>query len=106
MFKPHKIGYIFNVRNCSQQGGNTGMNEKKVVVYISEDSSKCDQLLFELDKLAVNYETKNVTNNKNFMNELQNEGVYGTPATFIGNNKNPILGRSEEHTSELQSRGH
>ncbi|MFA1822581.1 glutaredoxin family protein [Virgibacillus oceani] len=68
------------------------MNEKKVVVYISEDSSKCNQLLFELDKLDVNYEIKNVTKNKDFMKELQNEGVYGTPATFIGNNNTPILG--------------
>jgi len=81
------------------------MNEKKVVVYISEDSSKCDQLLFELDKLAVNYETKNVTNNKNFMNELQNEGVYGTPATFIGNNKNPILGVQKNKIKRVLEEG-
>ncbi|GAB3791214.1 glutaredoxin family protein [Virgibacillus kimchii] len=68
------------------------MIDKEVVVYISDDSKKCDQLLAELDQLDVNYKTKNVTKNKSYMRDLQNEGVYGTPATFIGNEKNPILG--------------
>ncbi len=68
------------------------MEDKEVVVYISDNSRKCDQLLSELDKMEINYETKNVTKNKSYMKELQNQGVYGTPATFIDNDKSPILG--------------
>jgi len=67
------------------------MSDKEVVVYISDESSKCEQLLSDLDKLNVNYETKNVTKNKKYMKELQNEGVFGTPATFIENDNTLIL---------------
>jgi len=81
------------------------MSHKKVTVYISDDSNKCDQLLIELDKLDINYETKNVTSNKNFMKELQNEGVYGTPATFIGNHKSPILGVQKNKIKQTLNEG-
>lgn len=68
------------------------MSDEDVIVYISEDSRKCEQLLTELDELKVNYETKNVTKHRSYMKELQNAGIFGTPATFIGDEKTPILG--------------
>ena len=81
------------------------MEDKEVVVYISDDSRKCDQLLSELDNMGINYETKNVTKNKNYMEELQNKGVYGTPATFIDNDKSPILGPQKNKIIQALDKG-
>jgi hypothetical protein len=39
------------------------------------------------------------------MKELQNEGVYGTPATFIGNHKSPILGVQKNKIKQTLNEG-
>ncbi|WP_139343278.1 glutaredoxin family protein [Virgibacillus siamensis] len=66
------------------------MSEKNVIVYVSDDCSQCDKLLAHLNKLNVHFETKNVTKYHEYMEQLQEIGVFGTPATFVNNHM--ILG--------------
>ncbi|RYG71881.1 glutaredoxin family protein [Lentibacillus lipolyticus] len=66
------------------------MTSQSVVVYISENSSYCKELLSQLDYWQINYETKNVTKNRKYMQELQEDGIFGTPATVV--NDHVILG--------------
>ncbi|WP_042220389.1 glutaredoxin family protein [Oceanobacillus manasiensis] len=72
------------------------MTKGKISVYISENNKDCDLVLQLLDKKSVPYEVKNVTKHPENMKDLQRQGIYGTPATFIGDEKNPILGFQEE----------
>ncbi|WP_404457546.1 glutaredoxin family protein [Oceanobacillus kapialis] len=72
------------------------MNENNVRVYISEGNKDCDQVLQLLDNKNVPYVVKNVTKHPENMKELQMQGIYGTPATFIGDETEPILGYQEE----------
>ncbi|OZU89181.1 hypothetical protein CIL03_09240 [Virgibacillus indicus] len=68
------------------------MSGKNVVVYISENNSQCKKLMNEMDKWDISYDTKNVTQNTEYMKELQDQGIYGTPATFIEDTREVILG--------------
>lgn len=81
------------------------MTDKEVVVYISEGSSKCDQLLAELDQQNIFYTTKNVTKHKRYMKELQSKGVFGTPATFIDDEDSPILGLQKNKIIQALEQG-
>ncbi|GAA0431554.1 hypothetical protein GCM10008983_05160 [Lentibacillus halophilus] len=67
------------------------MNNQKVVVYISDANNDCKQLLSQLDYCQIDYETKNITQHKDHMEQLQENGIFGTPATFV--NDRLILGR-------------
>ncbi|GAB3045403.1 thioredoxin domain-containing protein [Virgibacillus ainsalahensis] len=67
------------------------MTEKNVMIYIGDNNSQCKELLEQMEKWDVSYKTKNVSQNKNYMKELQDVGIYGTPATFI-EEEDPILG--------------
>lgn len=82
------------------------MKEKNVVVYISDNSSHCEKLLKQLDKWDISYETKNVTENRSYMKELQKKGIYGTPATFIEDRSNAILGCQENKIKEALAEGY
>ncbi|TQS76426.1 glutaredoxin family protein [Ornithinibacillus gellani] len=68
------------------------MSVKEAVIFISNNCEKCDDLLEQLDAWNISYETKNVTDNREYMKELQDQGVYGTPATFVKNGSRVILG--------------
>ncbi|MFD1038378.1 glutaredoxin family protein [Virgibacillus byunsanensis] len=60
------------------------MSEKNVIIYVSNNCLEGERLLKQLDVWNVSYTKKNVSNNKEYMVELQEKGVFGTPATFIG----------------------
>ncbi|WP_174615738.1 glutaredoxin family protein [Virgibacillus ihumii] len=75
------------------------MNEKNVIVYVSDDCSQCDKLLEHLNKLNVNYQTKNVTENHKYMEQLQEKGVFGTPVTFVDNQM--ILGLQKNKMNRM-----
>lgn len=45
-----------------------------------------------MDQWGVNYMVKNITQNIDMKRELQNLGIYGTPATFIEGYSDPVLG--------------
>lgn len=70
---------------------------KKVTLFVSEGSEASDSVKAFLDKNDVTYELKNVTRNKDYLKELQEMKVFGTPTIFIdgkkieGNQENKIL---------------
>lgn len=68
------------------------MIDREVTIYISDQSPQCKNLLEQMDEWGVLYHTKNVSENKDYLNELQSEGVYGTPTLFIEGEHKPILG--------------
>ncbi|SFB04374.1 Glutaredoxin-related protein [Lentibacillus halodurans] len=61
------------------------MNGRDIIVYISENSLQCEQLLDQLDQSDIHYECRNVTENQKYLDQLQKEGIFGTPATFVNN---------------------
>lgn len=75
--------------------GGQPMRNKEVIIYVSEDSTPCEKLLNKMDKWDISYQTKNVTHNKAYMKELQEKGIFGTPATFIEDQNSVILGVQE-----------
>ncbi|TRM11355.1 glutaredoxin family protein [Lentibacillus cibarius] len=66
------------------------MIAQRVVVYINDNSPYCEKLLNELDYWQINYETRNVSKNRKYMEYLQDNGIFGTPATIV--NDQMILG--------------
>ncbi|WP_245976822.1 glutaredoxin family protein [Oceanobacillus arenosus] len=72
------------------------MSNKNVIIYISENNPHCKKVLHLMDTLEIGYKTKNVTMNGQYLQELQNRGIFGTPATFIEDKKHPILGFQKE----------
>ncbi|ALX49155.1 glutaredoxin family protein [Lentibacillus amyloliquefaciens] len=66
------------------------MSDQEVIVYTSENSEQCQSLLGKLNQWDIDYKQRNVTENREYLNELQEEGIYGTPATFV--NKKVVLG--------------
>jgi glutaredoxin len=69
------------------------MSNAKVVVYTSQNCAQCDQVLAKLSEWDVNFEERNVSENREHFKELQSKRIYGTPATFIDGEK--ILGFQE-----------
>ncbi len=69
------------------------MGNSNVVVYTSRDCSYCEKVLDKLTEWDVEYEERNVSEDRSHFRELQSMSVYGTPATFINGEK--ILGYQE-----------
>ncbi|MFD1361997.1 glutaredoxin family protein [Lentibacillus salinarum] len=66
------------------------MSEQEVIVYISENSSHCHNLVNKLYESDIDYKTKNVTEYPEYLEQLHEWGIFGTPATFV--NDQAILG--------------
>lgn len=64
------------------RGGIT-MSKKNVTIYVSEDCHQCGDLITQLDEWNISYHVKNVTKNRRHLEELQDIGVFGTPATVV-----------------------
>lgn len=73
------------------------MNKRGITVYVSDNNLQCKKLLTHLDKWNISYEEKNVTRNSEYMKDLQEQGIFGTPATFIAGQDRAILGFQEKH---------
>ncbi|WP_431801692.1 glutaredoxin family protein [Halobacillus andaensis] len=69
------------------------MSQQEVVVYTSDHCTHCKNVLSKLNEWGIDYKEKNVTQNRSYFKELQQQKVYGTPATFIGDDK--VLGYQE-----------
>ncbi|WP_181350163.1 glutaredoxin family protein [Thalassobacillus sp. CUG 92003] len=67
--------------------------DQPIVVYVSNNCSHCDKVVARLEEWELDYEVRNVSDNKTHFKELQQEKIYGTPATFIGDER--ILGYQE-----------
>lgn len=70
--------------------------EHDVVIYVSDNNSYCKKVIDLVQEHDVSYKVKNVTQNKNYMKELQNNGIYGTPALFVKGEDHSILGYQRE----------
>ncbi|GAA0610603.1 hypothetical protein GCM10009001_29870 [Virgibacillus siamensis] len=79
------------------------MNERNVIVYVSDDCSQCDKLLAHLNTLNVNFQTKNVSENHEYMEQLQEKGVFGTPVTFVDDQM--VLGLQKNKINRILSAG-
>ncbi|GGD05081.1 hypothetical protein GCM10007216_39670 [Thalassobacillus devorans] len=66
------------------------MSEHEVVVYVSNNCAHCKKVIAKLKEWNVDFKEKNVSENKTHFKELQQQKIYGTPATFIDGNK--VLG--------------
>lgn len=66
------------------------MSVQEVVVYISDNSLQCEKLINEFNKWEIHYKTKNVTENRAYLEQLQERGIFGTPVTFV--DEDVILG--------------
>ncbi|WP_196493841.1 glutaredoxin family protein [Ornithinibacillus caprae] len=73
----------------------------QITVYISDNCKYCQRVLDMLNESNVRYEVKNVTQEKNFMKELQGQGIFGTPATYIHRNDHFILGLQTEKLKKV-----
>src|SRR5690625_7054201 len=82
------------------------MSQHYVVVYVSDNCKHCESLLSFIEEKDISYELKNVSKSHTARQELRQQDIYGTAVTFIDNEIFLGVPRSEEHTSELQSRGH
>lgn len=68
------------------------MGNQDVVVYISENNTSCNKVIQLIEEQDVSYKVKNVSKHKDYMKELQKNGIYGTPALFIKGQDYFILG--------------
>jgi len=68
------------------------MTKTEALIYVSDDCHSCQKLINKMDEWEVTYQIKNITDNKENKKEMQEHGIYGTPATFIKERKEPILG--------------
>ncbi|UOR10331.1 glutaredoxin family protein [Halobacillus amylolyticus] len=66
------------------------MNKQKVVVYTSVGCSQSEKVLSMLNEWNVAFEERSITDNNQNFKELQEQGIYATPATIIDNEK--VLG--------------
>ncbi|RPF57084.1 glutaredoxin family protein [Aquisalibacillus elongatus] len=58
--------------------------DHKVIIYTSDQCSKSQILKNYLDEWNVAYEERNVNENQQYLQELQDQGIYATPTVFIG----------------------
>ncbi|MCM3742203.1 glutaredoxin family protein [Oceanobacillus luteolus] len=72
------------------------MTEHDVVVYVSDNNKQCLKVIELIEAYNVPYKVKNVSRERGYMKELQNKGIFGTPATFIKGEKRAILGYQKE----------
>ncbi|WP_099156485.1 NrdH-redoxin [Virgibacillus ndiopensis] len=82
------------------------MSKKEVLIYIGGNSKRNKKLLEQLDDWEIDYKKKNVIENPKFMKELQDKGIFATPATFIDGD--PILGlqlNKIKHALEIRNTG-
>lgn len=88
------------------------MCENNVIVYISNNCSHCDKLVAHLNQWNIKYQTKNVTEDHENMEQLQERGVFGTPATLVEdemilgfhiNKIKHVLGKTNSHQSYFSS---
>ncbi|MGI8316503.1 glutaredoxin family protein [Halobacillus mangrovi] len=75
------------------------MNNSKVVVYISRNCTQCEHVIARLSEWGVDFEERNVSDNREHFKELQSKRIYGTPATFVDGEK--ILGYQERKLKRI-----
>jgi len=70
------------------------------IIYISKNSPQCTEVVDLLEEMDVDYDIKNVSLHKEYLRELQEKEIYGTPATFVRNEQKFILGYQKNRLIE------
>lgn len=79
------------------------MDRHHVIIYTSDDYAESKRVVEKMDKWGIDYKTKNVSNNKEYLLELQNRGIFGTPVTFVDDH--PVLGYQENKLKNVLNLG-
>lgn len=68
------------------------MDSNEVTIYVSNNNINCEKVVNLMNEYGVCYELRNVSANREYMKEMQNNGIYGTPAVIIKDIDETILG--------------
>lgn len=71
----------------------------EVVVYTSSGCPHCQVVKGQLKEWGVKYEERNVSESKEFFEQLQEKRIFGTPATYI--NGKVVLGFQPDKMKSL-----
>lgn len=83
-----------------------------IVVYTSTGCTYCAKIKADLKRWGKEYEERNVTENKDFFNDLHEKGIFSTPVTFLDdtpvigyrpNKMRDLLGISAEEDEKLKA---
>lgn len=75
------------------------MTESNVIVYTSHGCPYCKKVKEQLTAWGISYEERNVSENKEYFDQLQQKKIFGTPATYI--NGKLVLGFQEPKMRKL-----
>lgn len=78
------------------------MSQHEVFVYTSNGCTYCEQVKTFLKDNGIQFEERNVSVHKEYLDILKEKKIYATPATFI--NGNLILGFQEKKFNKLLGR--
>jgi|SRR5699024_370463 len=81
------------------KGGTLVMPEGKIIVYTSDDCHESKQIIHLLDELEVDYEERNISQNRAYLKELQAKSIYSAPVLMFNNKA--ILGFRQEKIIRL-----
>ncbi|MCD5325837.1 MULTISPECIES: glutaredoxin family protein [Pontibacillus] len=60
------------------------MSNQQVVVYTSNGCHHCDNVKSFMEEWNIPYTEKNISTSKEHYKEMRSNRVYGTPATYVG----------------------
>ncbi|KGX90561.1 glutaredoxin [Pontibacillus halophilus JSM 076056 = DSM 19796] len=75
------------------------MRHPQVTIFTSTGCIHCEAVLAQLNEWGVQYVEKNISEDEAYAKEMRSYGVYGTPATYIGNKL--VLGVQKRRMKEL-----
>ena len=62
----------------------------KIVVYTTTGCNYCAKIKADMKRWGLPYEERNVAENNDYFNDLQEKGIYSTPVTFLDDT--PVIG--------------
>ncbi|ARU62985.1 pyridine nucleotide-disulfide oxidoreductase [Tumebacillus avium] len=71
----------------------------KVTLYSSTGCTYCAKIKDELKRWGISYEERNVTENKDYFNDLHARGIFSTPVTFLEDT--PVIGYRPNKMKQL-----
>ena len=75
------------------------MADKEIIAYTGNECQESKQLIDLLEEYNVEYTEKNVSENRDYLKELQARSIYSAPVIFIG--EQVILGFQGKKIREL-----
>ena len=66
--------------------------DEDIIVYVSNACPTCEKVVRQLEKCNIRFKIKNVTENRADLHEMQQKGIYGTPATIHQKLNQHVLG--------------